>query len=163
MKHAVTVTVLSVVFVVAFCAAGAQAAVKSIWPGSLVPAGTDGLRFPEFVSATDSSAAFFFTELKLPVGAKINKLVYFHKCSFMGRTAVTLSRVKLGNVEDILMQASETDTSGGIREVSVDQPAGQHTAADLVIASGYKYLLKVSSDSNEALVLGIKIYYRPGP
>jgi hypothetical protein len=137
-----------------------EAGVKKIWPYKFIPLNNiqNSVQLPFKVSSNTSGSVAFYADLKLPVGAKIKKLVYYHWGALTAGTQVTLHRQKLGkDTSSHLMLALSDDHSYQIVKVANLPP---DPAADLVVRKGYRYFLAIISLNSESEIHGIRVSYK---
>jgi hypothetical protein len=137
-----------------------EAGVKRIWPDKFIPLNNtqNSVQFPFMASSNSTEAVVFYADLKLPVGAEIKKLVYFHGGDITAGTSVSLHRQKLGkDTSPVLMLALSFDDSDQIIKVANLPP---DPSADLVVRKGYRYFLSIISLNVSSDIYGIKVSYR---
>jgi hypothetical protein len=141
----------------------AEAGVKTIWPDKFIPVindqnsntapGWSGSGLPD----SPSSPVVFYANVKLPVGAKIKGMRYFHRSlgSNPG-TSVNLVSVKFGQYPGIIYSAESFDGSDTI--IPVD---GVYIApAERYVRSGRRYFVIIGSKNQASTVWGIKVFYQ---
>ena len=156
-----TPMVLVTVAFMMLAVAQAGAASIKIWPYQLTPQRPweGGSSEGYYQNHFEVRNGIFFTPLKLPVGAKITKVTYYHRGYSGGATGVYIYRVKMGpgmETQDVATGGSQ-DSTGEIIPVDLDLSWG-----DPIIRSGYQYYVHVESNNNLGFILGIQInYYVP--
>jgi hypothetical protein len=152
--------ILLLVVAVMFMPYSTEAGVKKIWPDKFIPLNNsqNSVQLPFKVSSNTGGSAAFYVDLKLPVGAKIKKLVYYHWGALTAGTSVSLHRQKLGkDTSPGLMLALSDDHSYQIVKVTNLPP---DPAADLVVRKGYRYFLAIISLNSESEIHGIRVSYK---
>jgi hypothetical protein len=141
----------------------AEAGVKTIWPDKFIPVvnnqnsnaspGWAGSGFPD----SPHSGVDFYANVKLPVGAKITGMRYFHRSlgSNPG-TDVYLFSVKFGQNPGMIYSASSNDGSDTIIPVE----GTFIPPADRYVRPGFRYFLRIWSNNLESTVWGIKVFYK---
>jgi len=128
----------------------------TIWPDQLQPTGVYGPAIYQSIEEVFGSAAVvFYAPVKLPVGATITSVTYYHLgYGSPANTNVSLFRVKFGQTSEMLAYGSSTDASGSITEVPVS------ITGAATVQGGYRYGVTAASFNSDSAIRGIKIKYR---
>lgn len=154
MRTSRTVMIFTTLFFM-FISANAFAGVKTIKPDDFKPYKTGSICYitPEGISGPDSiTAASFYTRVKLPVGKKIKRLVYYHLGNG-GVTNVRLLEVKVGQQSTLLIDASSADNTGTV----VTVPG--FPSWNVKVKAGYTYWLFAATSSANDIIKGVSIFY----
>jgi hypothetical protein len=140
----------------------AEAGVKTIWPDKFIPVqnnqnsnvapGWAGSGYP-----SPGTSVIFYANVKLPVGARITGMRYFHRSlgSNPG-TYVYLFSVKFGQLPGIIYVAESNDGSDTI--IPVDGTF--IPPADRYVRPRFRYFVTIGSNNLESTVWGIKVFYQ---
>ena len=137
-----------------------EAGVKTIWPDKFKPVmnNQNSNKAPGWAgSALPGAGAEFYAKVKLPVGAKITGMRYYHRSlgSDPG-TNVNLFSAKFGQFPDIIMAAGSKDGNDTIIPVT-----GEFIpASDRYVRPGLRYFVLIGSNNQESTVWGIKVFYK---
>jgi hypothetical protein len=130
----------------------AEAKSITIWPDQLKPANPNNDYWQDVSIVRGGS---FYAPLKLPLGARITKITYYHLG--MGSEAYTSLMIlctKMGDYPDPLGSESSTDTTEKVVAVEVVLSSGA------IIRAGYRYYVFVESLNYDSHFMGVKITYR---
>jgi hypothetical protein len=149
-------------------AAGAVASPGTIdvWPSDMVAVRNDqnARQQPTLISSnvpssTGPTNVAYYAILSLPVGNQISNVEYYYQgTSSAAFTGFQLWRARLGEADELLFTTSDSgDTSGLIKTVNV--PAS--VATPVMVESGYRYFIIVTTENAESYVRGARIQYQP--
>lgn len=161
-----TILLLALTLAVVPCAA--HAAVKTVVPERFVPilATESAAINPLAITSGGALSAAFTAPVKLPVGAKVTKLQYYHWGNGVGSTSVILYRTKIGQpfnpiTDGTLLRvtsAAVAPVSSPPQIVSTIFPA--NAESDLIVRPGYRYFLVASCSNNGNWINGVKVFYK---
>jgi hypothetical protein len=142
----------------------AEAGVKTIWPDKFIPVinNQNSNAAPGWAgSASDSLSpdfpVVFYANVKLPVGARITGMRYFHRgLGPNPGTNVQFLSAKFGQFPGIIMAADSKDGSDTILPVK----GTFIPAADRYVRPGLRYLLIIGSNNEDSTVWGVKVFYQ---
>ena len=132
--------------------AGAAGSIK-IWPDQLIP--TDPNTGDYWQSVHNAGNGNFHAPLKLPIGARITKVTYYH----LGRsseasTFLNVYSIKMGAYAQPVGSGSSTDST----ETNI--PVEVVLFGDGIIKAGYRYYITVYSANEDSYFGGVKINYQ---
>ena len=125
------------------------AGVIKIWPDQLKPVEPNSQHWQD---VSEVSNGYFYAPFTLPLGAKITKVIYYHRAE-EASTQVRIYRVKMGTQPESLASGSSADSTEMIIPVDVV------FTGDPIIRAGYRYYIWVYSGS-ATWFLGAKITYQ---
>jgi len=154
----------------AVLAAAAPAAALSkavIRPEKLTPVNrqvSQGLT-PVYVGSLGATPATFWAPLKLPLGARIKGLVYYHWGDGTHFTNVMVTRAKVGQplsaADIIFYNQSNASVSLASPPVTMTMMTKNNPSSDTLVRPGYRYFIFVTSEESHSLVGGVKVLYQP--
>ena len=127
----------------------AQAKSLTIWPDQFKPLEPNSQHWQD---VTMIANGYFYAPFTLPLGAKITKVIYYHRAE-EASTQVRIYRVKMGTQPESLASGSSADSTETIIPVEVV------FSGDPIIRAGYRYYIWVYSGS-ATWFLGAKITYQ---
>lgn len=122
---------------------------------------------PWAMTSGDAGAATFTTSVKIPVGATVTQLLYYHWGNGAGSTRVALYRTKMGQPFDVLgadylMVVTSSDAVPiTVPPQIVSTTSPQNPASDLVVRPGYRYFLVATCSNGGNWINGVKISFNP--
>jgi hypothetical protein len=129
------------------------AGVIKIWPDQLIP--TDPNTGDYWQSVHNAGNGSFHASLKLPVGARITKITYYHLgTSSEASTSLNIYSIKMGAYAQPVGSGSSTDST----ETNI--PVEVVLFGDGIIRAGYRYYITVYSANADSYFLGVKINYQ---
>lgn len=145
--------ILTALFLVGFTAIASIAGVKTIRPDQLQPGRTTYSyeQNAHFFRSLGTAQVSFTTVVKLPVGKKIKKILYYYHGTGAG-TGIWLYRTKMGEPWETVAHRTTSETAYNITPVEA-------TIYIPKIKSGYTYWLHAVSYDSDSYFNGIKIYY----
>ena len=127
----------------------AEAKTITIWPDQFKPLEPNSQHWQD---VTMIANGYFYAPFTLPLGAKITKVIYYHRAE-EASTQVRIYRVKMGTQQEDLAYGSSADTTETIIPVEVV------FSGDPIIKTGYRYYIWVYSGT-ATWFHGAKITYR---
>jgi len=120
---------------------------------------------PAYIASGSESGAQLTAPLKLPVGATIRKMVFYHwSMAIGGTTSVALVRTKIGasfdNADSILLVAvAQNEINFPSQPPLMIENLTPNPAADLTVRKGYRYFLLANCSSITQAISGVKVSY----
>jgi len=121
---------------------------------------------PWAITSGDVSSATFTTNVRLPVGTTVKKLLYYHWGNGSATTRVQLYRTKMGQAfdpagGDLLMQVmSAASVPINVPPQIVSTTAGATGASDLVVRPGYRYFLVASCSNSGGWINAVRVSFK---
>jgi hypothetical protein len=127
----------------------AEAKTITIWPDQFKPLEPNSQHWQD---VTMIANGYFYAPFTLPLGAKITKVIYYHRAE-EASTQVRIYRVKMGTQPESLASGSSADSTETIIPVDVV------FTGDPIIRAGNRYYIWVYSGS-ATWFMGAKITYQ---
>lgn len=161
-----TVGALAAAAVLAAAQPAAAVSVLTIPPEKMTPVNSHlaQMRVTAYVSSLGATAATFWAPVKLPLGARIKGLVYYHWGDGTNPSSVWVTRAKIGSplsaADIIFANTSTAAASASDPPVTLTMLTKNSPASDTLVRPGYRYFIFVSTATSGAKVAGVKILYQ---
>lgn len=137
-----------------------------ITPEKMIPVNRtqDHQQIAAWVGAMGPTPVVFWAPLKLPLGAKITGLVYYHWSDGAEMTSAVVTRAKVGasySAADVIYSNLSTAAASLFGPpVVMTTTTPDNPSSDTVVRPGYRYFVFAGSGAVNAIVGGVKVLYQ---